>query len=174
MYILVNDKEIIDPELSMLQEVLEMFDSKLIEIASEIQSSIDPDSDGILDRGEYYIGLGFVCIQQYLNDTLTFSKITKSEAFALGPKHKSEISYVSAINAAANWWKHEAEWWKDLDKFTSQSKNTIKKVSNITETQWYPLSNLLHTLVNNTDNRLLNLLPHLVEWRSTLIIKAGA
>jgi hypothetical protein len=173
MYFLGNDKEIIDPELGMLQEVLELLDSKLISVESEIEASNDPDSDGILDRGEYFIGLGFVSIQQYLNDTLTFSKVNKSEALALGQKHESGVSFISAINAAANWWKHEAEWWKDLDKLTSQSKNTIERVSNLVESHWYPLANLLNILVKSKECRLINVLPLLIEWRNAVVIKSG-
>ncbi|WP_420934853.1 DUF2695 domain-containing protein [Alteromonas sp. A081] len=48
MYILGSDKEIIDPELGMLQEALELLDSKLVSVESEIEASNDPDSDGIL------------------------------------------------------------------------------------------------------------------------------
>jgi hypothetical protein len=174
MYILGSDKEIIDPELGMLQEALELLDSKLVSVESEIEASNDPDSDGILDRGEYFIGLGFVSIQQYLNDTLTFSKVNKSEALTLGKKHESGVSFISAINAAANWWKHEAEWWKDLDKLNPQSKSTVERVSNLIESPWYPLSNLLSVLVKDKECRLLNVLPLLIEWRNAVVTKAGA
>lgn len=50
MYILGSDKEVIDLELGMLQEVLQFLDSKLISVESEIEASNDPFSDGILDR----------------------------------------------------------------------------------------------------------------------------
>lgn len=48
MYILGSDKEVIDLELGMLQEVLQFLDSKLISVESEIEASNDPFSDGIL------------------------------------------------------------------------------------------------------------------------------
>lgn len=174
MYILGSDGEIIDTELGILQEALELLDTKLISVESEIQVSKDPDSDGILDRGEYFIGLGFVSIQQYLNDTLTFSRVNKSDALTLGKKHESGVSIISAINAAANWWKHEAEWWKDLEKLTPQSKSTVERVSNLIESHWYPLSNLLCVLLEGKEYRLSNAIPLLVEWRNAVVSKAEA
>lgn len=100
-------------ELHRLCELSEVLDSKIYEIVECISKSVDPESDGLLDQAEYFIGVGFVAIQQYLNDSLIGININKKKALSLGTIHSSGATSVSVINAAANWWKHEAEWFKN-------------------------------------------------------------
>jgi hypothetical protein len=56
-----KDNELIfgDAELSYLEELLGSIDKILSEINLKIKYSIDPESDGLCDKGEYFIDAGF-------------------------------------------------------------------------------------------------------------------
>lgn len=87
-----NDSEYMfaDAELSYLDELLASIDRTLSEINIKIKSSIDPESEGLCDKGEYFIGVGFCAMQRYLVDVLQDKKIDKGLALQLGPKTKRE------------------------------------------------------------------------------------
>lgn len=99
-----------DRELQLLVELLNNLDEKVVEVSNLISKSVDPESDGLTDRGEYFIGVGFSVIQQYLTDTLTLTGVSKRRALDIGPRYSEEFTFISVVNAAANWWKHSAEW----------------------------------------------------------------
>src|ERR1017187_2358902 len=105
MFLIVGD-EFADSELAILCELLGMLDKKIYEIQLLMSISSDPESDGLCDRGEYFIGVGFAAIQQYLVNTLLFTDINKNDAYKLGPAFSIDITYIDLINSAANWWKH--------------------------------------------------------------------
>ncbi|MBG9998369.1 hypothetical protein I6E72_05270 [Pseudoalteromonas sp. NSLLW24] len=152
-----------------LEELFLMLDAKLSEIDLAIQSSADPDSDGLFDQSEYYVGLGFVAAQQCLVETVIFSGLGKNKkAYKLGPRHRCGIAYVAAINSAADWWKHEAEWWVDLDIIKNSNATTVNNVLVISNSNSYQLSNLLFALSNNKEIKLKCLLPIITEWEHAL------
>lgn len=164
---LKGGNEYADGDLQLLSELLAILDSKLAEISSLIVASVDPESDGLTDRGEYFVGVGFSAIQQYLTDTLTLTGISKSRAFDIGPIHSDGLPFVAVVNAAANWWKHSAEWVEQptRNRLTLRTKEIVTTVSG---TEDYPLSNVLTNLQNSTDITLGALLPSLVLWRSAV------
>lgn len=151
-----------------LQELFVMLDEKLSEIESAIANSTDPDSDGLFDQSEYFVGIGLVAAQQVLAEAATFARIDKDKAYKLGPRHRSGVSYIRAINSAANYWKHEAEWWKDLDTLNNSSFKTRNDVGTIANTEHYQLSNFLFALSNNKEIKLKYLIPIIEEWLSVL------
>lgn len=108
MYLKVKG-EYADRELQLLSELLNILDGKVVEINNLISKSLDPESDGLTDRGEYFIGVGFSVIQQYLTDTLTLTGVSKRSALNVGPRYSEDFTFVAVVNAAANWWKHSAE-----------------------------------------------------------------
>lgn len=136
------ESQFADGELRRLQELFEILDEKLADIDARMEESADPDSDGLCDRGEYFIGLGFVAIQQYLVETIMFTGLTKSEAYKLGPKHPSGVTYVGLINACANWWKHEPEWF-DAGEVPKNGMKSFGPVTEVTDSPSYQLSNVL-------------------------------
>ena len=109
MYLKVGG-EYADRELQLLAELLNNLDEKVVEVSNLISKSVDPESDGLTDRGEYFIGVGFSVIQQYLTDTLTLTRVSKRRALDIGPRYSEEFTFISVVNAAANWWKHSTEW----------------------------------------------------------------
>ena len=153
--------------LPMLKDLFEMLDAKLTEIDCAINNSADPDADGLFDQSEYYVGIGLVAAQQYLAEAATFSGIGKDKAYKLGPRHPSSMPYAKAIDSAANYWKHEAEWWKDLDTLNSDHP-TRNYVGTIADTEHYQLSNFLFSLSGNKEIKLKCLIPIITEWLSAL------
>ncbi len=154
--------------LPRLKELFEILDVKLTEIERSINNSADPDSDGLLDKSEYYVGIGLVAAQQYLAEAATFKRIDKDKAYKLGGRHPSGIPYAKAIDSAANYWKHEAEWWKDLEKLNNTNLKTRNHVSTIANTEFYQLSNFLFSLSNNKEVKLKYLIPIITEWLTAL------
>jgi len=146
-----------------LDELFEILDLKLTEIECAINNSADPDSDGLFDQSEYYVGIGLVAAQQYLAEAATFSGIDKDKAYKLGPRHNSGISYIKAIDSAANYWKHEAEWWKDIDTLNNSNLKIRTHVGTIADTSHYQLSNFLYALSNNKEIKLKHLHPFISE-----------
>jgi hypothetical protein len=154
--------------LPRLEELFSLLDAKLSEIECEINNSADPDTDGLFDQSEYYVGIGLVAAQQYLAEVATFSGINKDKAYKLGQRHSSGIPYIKAIDSAANYWKHEAEWWKDLETLNNSNPTVRNHVGTIADTDYYQLSNFLYALSNNQEIKLKYLLPIINEWLSTL------
>jgi hypothetical protein len=150
--------------LPRLKELFVMLDEKLSEIGCAIEDSADPDTDGLFDESEYYVGVGLVAAQQFLVEAASFSSINKDKAYKLGPRHHSGIAYAVAINSAANYWKHEAEWWGELDKIKSGNMKTMNHVGTIADTNDYQLSNFIFALSNNKEVKLTCLIPIITEW----------
>lgn len=170
MYLKIGD-EYADHELCLLSELLNILDDKVIEVSKFIATSVDPESDDLTDRGEYFIGVGFSVIQQYLTDTLTLTGISKKRALDIGPRYSGELTFISIVNAAANWWKHSAEWWgqETTSGLASQTQRIVLEiVLESAETPDYPLSNVLAKLLDTSEITLSALLPNLVLWRSAV------
>lgn len=160
-------KKFADGELGKLTDLLELLDTKLSEINRLISVSADPDGEGLCDQGEYFIGVGFVAIQQYLTDTLLFTGVERFTAFALGPSHASNISCINLINSGANWWKHEAEW-VNAGSVPNKGQRTFEDVTNVAQSNGYELSNILASICDPDRLSLSSLLPYLIEWRAAL------
>lgn len=166
MYI-KNGSEYADREFHLLTEILNIIDEKVIDVNKRISTSVDPVSDGLTDRGEYFIGVGLSLIQQYLTDTLTLTGLTKKRALDIGPRYSEDLTFISIINAAANWWKHSAEWFGKVEKEKKgfQTQNIIIAV---TDSLDYPLSNVLAELLGTSDSTLSALLPNVLLWREAV------
>jgi hypothetical protein len=152
---------IVDLHIHLLLETFELIDSKLAEIDEFIAKS-ENDSESEFERGEYFIGLGFVAIQQYLVETILLTKFDKSRAYTLGPKLPGDIPFVSLVNACANWWKHEPEWFNE-NELKDDAIRTIKRVQKFTDSNDFALSNVLAYLTNN-GVRFTSLTPKIKEW----------
>ncbi len=170
MYLKIGN-DFYDPELYLLSEFLGLIDLKLSEIKDLIDKSSDPDSEGLCDKGEYYIGIGFVVTQQYLIDTLTLTKINKVDAYSLGQKHDSGETYINLINAAANWWKHEAEWINNNFEVPKNGMTTIERIKLVANSDGYELSQILYSLCRSNKLSFKALTPILIEWREAIDVK---
>ncbi|AZZ97851.1 hypothetical protein [Pseudoalteromonas sp. R3] len=163
----MTEKQIILTALCSFGDMTELFallDKKISKIEHAIAHTNDPDSEGLLDQAEYYVGLGFVAAQRFMVEAISFFKLEKGSAFIMGPRHHPDVTDVSAINAAANYWKHEAEWWQELDKLSERSQQTLEQVSLVSGSDHYRLSNLLYALSERQGVRVAYLLPALSQW----------
>jgi hypothetical protein len=120
-----------------LVNYLKLLDSELIRINIAITESKDPDSDGLCDSGEYIIGNGLVAIQHYLKSVHCLSRGKASVAFNTPPFVKDDVTFASALNCGANYWKHQEEWfetqWTGEDtSLKNHALATLAKLEKIT------------------------------------------
>ena len=178
MYVKVEN-EYCDAALEFVREFLEHLDVKFIEIMKKISLSSDPDSDGLLDKGEYYVGVGFAVAQRYITDTYPQLEIKKKDAMKSGPLLKPGLSFIEALNSGANFWKHQEEWGianivtRNIAGLSTQAQNTITTIEIVTPWSDYTCSNLLAELVGESDVKLAALLPPMEEWRNDLDRRFG-
>lgn len=165
--ILDFESGLIDTQLGFLSEFLEMIDQKLISINELISNSTDPDSDGLCDRSEYFIGIGFAAIQQHLVESLIATGVSKGDAYGFGPIHSSGQSIISIINDCANYWKHEAEW-VGVAGLPKQGLKTYNQVTGVANTNWYKLSNVLFALCDGDKFSFNSLIPYIRDWQACL------
>ena len=180
MYIKAGN-EFGDADLEFVREFLEHLDVKLLEILDKISSTPDPDSGGLFDQGEYYIGVGvgFAVAQRYITSTYPQLEIKKKDAMQLGPLVKKGLTFIEALNSGANFWKHHEEWGldkivtRDIEALSKQAQNTIRTIEIVTPWSDYTCSNLLAELVGESEFKLAALLPSMEEWRNDLDRRFG-
>jgi hypothetical protein len=160
----------LDFDLDFLRDAVALVDARLDRLDREAKASPDPDAFGTFDEIEYLIGFGFVACQTYATAVASRSKINKRDALALGPKHRTGRSMVQLVNAAANHWKHNAEW--SLDCPTTQAAQTLEVISNLgVDTNGsYPVAIALSEILTPHRARFANLIPFLTQWRDALPI----
>jgi hypothetical protein len=191
MVVFVVGDDYADGEFTLLSKHLSLLDTELERINIAIKNSRDPDTDGLCDSGEYFIGFGFIAIQQYIASTFPQTGIPKKEALKFPPAIKSDLTVMEALNAGANYWKHYEEWGfhiaisEDVDsieglkKITitrnrdvltkNDAKNTLTTIEKITPWADYTCANLLAELLPNKEMKLTPLLTYIVEWRKNLM-----
>lgn len=113
MYAKIDD-DFFDDGLPSLESILSILDAELLEFYHKVQEALDnlinPHDLGILDYGEYIIGVGFALCHKYMTSTLFTKRINKSDAYEVGPTHENGKTLANIINATANYWKHHDEW----------------------------------------------------------------
>lgn len=185
-----TDSDVVDLDISLLEDVLQPLEDALIKINEKIEiakkESIDLDSSGLLDTGEHIVGLAFTACQKYMSSTFRQSGLKKEAAFKLGGNTTSGVSYVYIINAGANYWKHCDEWEtitavsvpdsemveiiaRDYDRLEKIAKRTINTIQNASSWGDYTCSNLLAAITTTETLSFLPLIPILLEWRNALI-----
>lgn len=168
-------EEYADGELDLLVELLSLLDIKITELHDKIFATQPPNTDLYGDQVEYFIGIGFVAIQQYLNDTLTTIKcLKKPDALDLGPFYTGTLSYAAIFNASANYWKHFPEWLKSDDAIEKkQATRTQFVIGEIVNSQDWVLAGVLAKLTSDAEFRLSNLIPLLHDWRNNIDLQSS-
>ncbi len=162
--LLKHNGTIVDLHIHLLIETLELLDFKLAEIEGDISKHSDiADCHDEFERSEYFIGLGFVAIQQYFVETILLTNLNKSKAYTVGPKLSDGVPFASLVNACANWWKHEPEWF-NKDELKDDAQRTIKRVLKFSNSNDFALSNVLAFLIDNKSCRFTYLIPKIQEW----------
>lgn len=173
MYIKVDNK-FADGDLEFTRDFLEHLDIKLAQINNKILSSPDPDSEGLFDHGEYYIGAGFSVTQNYITSTYPQLDVNKWDALKFGSKVNNKLTVIEALNAGVNYWKHQEEWGleniilRNIENLSKPAQRTIETIEIITPWADYTCSNILATLLGEKKLELITLLPFLEEWRNHL------
>lgn len=187
---IISDAEILDLDITLLEDVLRPLDEALIRINERVEiaknESSDLDSSGLFDTGEHIIGLAFTACQKYMSSTFSKSGIKKEDALNCGPKHVSGERCARIIHAAANYWKHCDEWDKitavpipdsqmmqvitrDYGRLENRQKLAINTIENVSSWSDYTLSNVLIEITLTNKLSVLELIPILLEWRNALI-----
>ena len=162
--LLTHKNVVIDISLYQLTEFLQLIDSKLNDIYECISESINPESDGLLDRGEYFIGIAFVAIQQHLTESLIGMKTTQKVAYSLGKIHPSGETAIWVMNAAANWWKHEAQWF-EKGEYPSDGNFAFHIIMTISNQHKYALSNVFASFSESNRPSFINdVIPYIAQW----------
>lgn len=171
---LKSGKEFGDVDLGFIKDFLEHLDIKLARILTQIGESPDPDSEGLCDKGEFYIGVGFTIAQRYIASTYPQLQITKKDALKSGPKIRNDLTFIEALNAGANYWKHQEEWGlnklvsRDIEGLSKQARNTIITIEMATPWADYTCSNLLAELIGEREYCLISLISSMEEWRNDM------
>lgn len=168
MYLKIDSDVFADNELSYLQELLGCIDKILLDINTRIKTSADPESEGLCDKAEYFVGVGFCAIQRYLADVLEDKKIDKGAALQLGPKTAEGLPVSMLIHSAGNYWKHSPEWHIWLDRLDERSQRTVDRIMSYEGLVRYPLSEVLAGLCESGELSLLECIPILKEWRQSV------
>lgn len=168
MYLKINDDKFADAELGYLEELLRSIDKVLSGVHSRIKISTDPEGEGLCDKGEYFIGVGFCAIQRYLVDVLQDKKIDKGAALKLGPKTKEGLPIAVLFHSAGNYWKHSPEWHIWMSELDDRSQQTIDRLLAHEGSAWYPLSEFLAGLCDTESFSLLSCIPILIKWRQAV------
>lgn len=143
-------------------------DKVISDVHSRIKDSVDPESEGLCDKGEYFIGVGFSAMQRYLVDVLQDKRIDKGTALQLGPKTKEDLPIALLIHSAGNYWKHSSDWHICLEELDERSQKTIDRLLTHDRPSWYPLSELLASLCDAGELSLLRCIPSLKKWRQAV------
>lgn len=165
------DDGILDDDLPFLVTLLELLDTRLIQIQLAIEASTDPDSDGLFDRGEYLIGIGFIACQRYLASTYGPLGVKKHVALDCGPHESGGASFAQIVHATANFAKHFDEWdfssavFRDRAGLQTNQLETIRVIETVTNWADYTCSNVLAGLVGSLEIKLISLSPKLEAWR---------
>lgn len=161
-----------DAELFYLHDFCGILDSKITTLNDKISVSRDPESDGLFDYAEYFIGLGFCAMQRYLIDCLDCKGIKKRTGFELGNKTSSGRTYAQKINSLANWWKHSAEWqhFAYEGEEIKRSKNEQITIDDVLEIAEYPYVFSTALVRLSPEGRLVlsDLIPFLINWRDDI------
>ncbi|MBU1948705.1 MAG: hypothetical protein KJ927_08345, partial [Candidatus Eisenbacteria bacterium] len=160
-------------ESSFLHDLACFLDSKLDQLDSESNKAEDPDAEGVYDRAEYIVGLGFAACQQYMTTKISYSRLNKKEALDCGPFRNSDIPIAAIVNNVANLWKHSAEWSKG-----EEERRARKLLLYLGVDHEYPddmdicshiATTVLHHLLSPLPNRFQMLIPSLMEWRNQIL-----
>jgi hypothetical protein len=146
---MANTKIIIDFEYfefdgTLVEELYELLDRKL----AVLKSQVDPDHRGDFEGSdvmEHICGMAAVAAQRYVAITCKCFDLEKESALKLGPKVGC-TTRISAIYAAANFWKHEED---PVSKLRKGTRHTLIDLgidlnSVVSDETSYLVSNVFH------------------------------
>lgn len=178
-----------DPFLNYLERHLDLLDVELSRLLNEVDRRPGADNSGTYDAAEYVIGAGFTAVQKYMAETALWMGHKKDKYFIstwlnIGPKLENRCYFANSVWCAANYWKHDAEWWESGVSFVpmdtgggtalclswpeNKNADTLKEFGLFGRD--YLCSNVLASLIAHSegDLKLKLILPYLRKWRDEL------
>lgn len=158
---------------------LATLDAALAPMISQINTAAGQTDEYLMDRAEYFFGAGFVAIQKFMLETCLIREIDVKRAVNLEIPDEEQAPFEAAVWAAANYWKHDAEWWSAFSTART-SKSETPEIRQDTARNASVLSafgrfgtdhlcaNVLAAYSPSKELRLCSLEPLILEWRSTL------
>jgi hypothetical protein len=163
-----------DHDFQFLYEFAGFVDSRLDFWEAGLPDDPDIDDADRYVRAEYVTGLGFVACQTYLTAVVSRRDMTRGDALARGRIHSPSGRPVALlVNAAANLWKHSAEWPLFGTPAVDVARKTIQEIESlgVDARGAFPCHDVLLELV--TPPRFTPLTTLLEEWRDALYAAAG-
>lgn len=157
-----------DYDLELLKDIVGNVDQYLETINHESMEVDDPDSFGYFDRAEHIAGLGFVACQTYIVAVCGSLGIQKRNAFSFGPQHSSGQTVVLIVNHAANYWKHNSEWFLDKNERRRKDVETAFEAVGFPVGTDYPLNGVLTEITFPQTAKFGSLVELLVNWKEDL------
>lgn len=114
---------IIDADIVLLTNVAASLDE-------QIERLLPPSDECDKDHLELLVGLGFVACQWYLTERCNWANVERAPALQVKPSHRQGVVIASAVNAAANFWKHAAEW-RDEETQDLRRERTLKPLRDL-------------------------------------------
>jgi len=148
-----------DADFGLLVRHLKLLDIEISQINASIASSHDPESDGLCDAGEYFIGHGFIAIQRYITATRTGLGISLTDALKVPPNMEE---WIETLNGP------------DGGDLKGNALRTLQQIEAVTPWQDYTCANLLAVLLDGQALELSHLLPVIADWRDNIITKSVA
>lgn len=84
---LMSNGEVRDLQLPLLIDFIGLLDEKITQLSSQVDKNNDCYNVSIYENTEYFIGIGFVAMQQYMVDTMWNSNIDKKLLLNMVPYH---------------------------------------------------------------------------------------
>ncbi|MBI3200096.1 MAG: hypothetical protein HYZ29_01055 [Myxococcales bacterium] len=151
---------IIDADMVLLTNLTASLDE-------QIERLLPPADECDADHLEFLVGLGFVACQWYLTERRSWAHVEQGSALKAGPQHRHGVGIASVVNAAANFWKHAAEW-RD-DGLADRQANTLKPLLDLGLQEPIDLWSVLDELVRPHPPRFRSLLPFLEQWGQNVV-----
>ncbi|MBL4826132.1 MAG: hypothetical protein JKY66_00195 [Spongiibacteraceae bacterium] len=147
--------------LAYIRNTISPIDLALENYRSDIDEHPDPDTFGLIDQFEQFLGVGFTVCQTFLS--CVHQGKNKGTMLQKGPFHSSSKSYAQITNACANYWKHNDEW--DRTNLSKQANDTIGVFKDLSVDVWgaYPISEMFCALLGENGS-FMELLNHLNSW----------
>lgn len=152
---------IIDADIVLLTNVAASLDE-------QIERLLPPSDECDKDHLELLVGLGFVACQWYLTERCNWANVERAPALQVKPSHRQGVVIASAVNAAANFWKHAAEW-RDEETQDLRRERTLKPLRDLGLPEPIELLSVLDALVRPHPARFRSLLPFLAQWGQDVV-----
>lgn len=165
--ILFFGDDVVDDGMHALRNILAMIDAERARIDAALIAVTEECP--LHEEADELAGLGFVACQRYITQVAAQFEVPRNAAVAAGPAAPSGQAAASLVDAAANAWKHEAEWRDPPER--RQEATADRLVADLPEQGGdYKYVNALHAVC--PDGRFASMADLLVRWRDAVTVRS--